>query len=73
MPKIRCFCVFECAGTDIKEMDKNHGKQTNTSTGNGKEIKSRGREKFGLYLSSKVKSSPLSIKYLHDKPLDQVY
>jgi hypothetical protein len=28
MPKIRCFCVFEYAGTDMIEMDKNHGKST---------------------------------------------
>ena len=26
MPKIRCFCVFEYAGTDMKEMDKNREK-----------------------------------------------
>ena len=28
MPNICCFCVFESAGTDIVEMDKNHGKTT---------------------------------------------
>ena len=32
MPNMLCFCVFECAGMDIKEMDKNHGKMTKTST-----------------------------------------
>ena len=46
MPNTLCFCVFECAGTDMKEMDKNHGKQSKTSTRLEKGKKPKPRKKF---------------------------
>ena len=33
MPNMLCFCVFECAGTDIVKMDKTEQKPTKSSTG----------------------------------------
>jgi hypothetical protein len=47
MPNISCFCVFDCAGMDIVEKDKNHEKTANTSMGLWKERSKAGaREDF---------------------------
>ena len=46
MPNICCFCVFECAGTDIMKMDKINEKTTKPSTRYGKSVKAGAREDF---------------------------
>jgi hypothetical protein len=47
MPKKVCFCVCECAGTDIKEKTKNHEKMTKTGTRFGKVNKAGAGEASG--------------------------
>ena len=39
-----CFCVFECAGTDIKEMDEKRVKTDKPSTRYGKSVEKRGQD-----------------------------
>ena len=44
MPKIYCFCVYDCAGMDIAKKDKNQAKKTKTSTRFGKVSKAEVEE-----------------------------
>ena len=64
MPNMLCFCVFECAGMDIYEKDKNHDKKTKRTREMERVEKTRpGKQyaqkvKVNLQVSSNVKSYP---------------
>ena len=61
MPNIRCFCVFEYAGTEMKEMDENHKKTTKPGTRVEKDSKAEAGKHFSSpdqYLSSKCQINP---------------
>lgn len=69
MPKIRCLCVFTCAGTDIIEMDKNHEK----STTRARDLERVAKAEAGEETMVKKSRSTLKIHYCQFQPLDIVF
>ena len=62
MPKISCFCVYECAGTNIKKTDEKQRKTDKIEHENGKVSKAKAGEGIKLKMSRIVLKDHQSCK-----------